>query len=206
MTTKLIGRVLWETFLWVALFGGVVGLLTGLALIFNSRMLYRFGEYMNRWISTRQAMRPFEEPIPVERAVYRYHRIAGALIVCGAAYALYVFTLRYPGPELMVTVTRLLHIPINPWIGETMRLFIIVVNVFAAVIGLIMIFRPSALKPIEAWANRSYSGRQATRALEIPRPGPDRLAFTYPIASGAILTIAGAYITATLVYYRFLAG
>src|SRR5207244_11736406 len=93
MTVKLFSRIIWETFQWVGLFGGLLGIATGLMLVFNSAMLFRLGERMNHWVSTRQAMRPLEKPIEVERTIYRFHRIVGALILFGALYRLYVLFL-----------------------------------------------------------------------------------------------------------------
>src|SRR5205814_4050490 len=99
MTLKFVGRILWEAFQWVALLGGVLGLITGIALIFNSALVLRIGERMNVWISTRQAVRPFEEPIEIEAAVYRSHRLIGALLLVGTLFTVYVVGLRFKGPE-----------------------------------------------------------------------------------------------------------
>src|SRR5439155_2388420 len=109
MTFKFVARILWETFQWVAMLGGVLGLITGIALIFNSALVMRISARMNVWISTRQAMRSFDEPIEIERAVYRSHRMVGALLLLGALFTLYVIGLRFKGPELGFVMTKLVR-------------------------------------------------------------------------------------------------
>lgn len=203
MNLRLFGNIAWEAFQWIALLGGALGIVVGLLLIFNSALLFRFGERVNVWISTRQVMRPLEEPITVERAVYRYHRIFGVLILAGALYTLYVLVLRFEGPELISMLSRLLRLRIAIWVGESVRIFFIVVNVAAALIALAMIVRPSALKRVEEWANRRYSGRRAMKAWEIPRGGADRLVRAYPRVTGAALSVAGLYIWIALGLARF---
>src|SRR2546423_6404465 len=144
MTLKLFARIIWETFLWVALFGGLVGLLTGLALIFNSALVLRLSEKMNVWISTRQAMRALEQPISVERTIYRWHRFIGILIVAGALFTLYVLLGRFNGPQVVEALTKLLGLGVAKWVAESLRIFLVVMNLAALVIAAIMLVRPSA--------------------------------------------------------------
>lgn len=203
MVLKLVGKIIWETFLWVALLGGVLGVVTGLALLFNSSLVFRIGERMNVWISSRAAMRSLEAPIEVERAVYRWHRLIGVLLLAGAAFTLYVVLLRFKGPELDVVLNKFVRLAVAQWIGKSLRIFLVLVNAAAFVIGAVMFLRPSALKPLEAWANRRYSARQATRAWEIPRNRIDPIVQSNPRVIGTMLTLAGLYVVLVLGYARF---
>ncbi len=199
---KLFARIIWETFVWVGLLGGVLGLVTGLGLIFNSAGVFRFAERMNVWISTRQAMRPFEEPIDIERAVYRSHRVIGSLLIVGALFTLYVLAFRLKGPEFVAVLGQFFSLPVATWIATSLRLFLILANAAAVFIAATMVIRPSALKRVEAWANRQYSGRQATRVWEIPRPGIDPLVAANPKLIGSALTVASLYIVVVIGYMR----
>ena len=202
MMAKLFARIIWETFVWVGLLGGVLGLITGLGLIFNSAGVFRFAERMNVWISTRQAMRPFEQPIEIERAVYRSHRVIGSLLIVGALFTLYVLMLRLKGPEFVSVLSQFFSLPVATWIANSLRLFLVIVNVAAVLIAATMVIRPSALKRLEVWANQQYSGREATRVLEIPRPGIDPLVTANPRLVGGALTVASLYIVAVIGYMR----
>lgn len=202
---KMFANIVWETFQWVGLLGGVLGVATGLLLIFNSSLFFRIAERMNVWISTRRAMRRMDEPISIERAVYRAHRLIGALILAGALFTLYIVLFRFKGPELVWAMGRFFRVIIANWVAESLRIFLLITNVGAAAFGFMMLLRPSSLKGIEAWANRRYSGRQAMRAWEIPRTAVDSVVQANPRLTGLLLTIAGVFVSLALGYKRFLA-
>jgi hypothetical protein len=205
MLLKILQKTIWQTFLWVALLGGVTGLLMGIALIFRSSLVARVSARMNVWISSRKAMRPLEAPIDIERAVYRWHRLVGALLLVGALFTLYVVTTRFQGPELSLVLGKFFRVEIAKWIGQSLRIFLIVANLAALLFAAVMILRPSALKPMEAWANRQYSGRQATRAWEIPRNLIDPFVQNNPRFIGALLTLASLCVLVVLGYAKFVA-
>jgi hypothetical protein len=204
MTMKLVARIIWETFQWLALFGGLSGVLLGVVLIFNSGVVVRVGESMNKWVSTRGALDKLDTPIPVERTVYRYHRIVGVVLLAGALYALYVLVLRFKGPELVAIIARLLRLQLALGLAESIRVFLVLMNAGAAVVALTMLVRPSTLKGVESWANREYSTRGASRFLEVMRSGPDVLVQRHPQATGAVLAVAGAYIIGSLLLAKAL--
>jgi hypothetical protein len=205
MLLKLFQKIIWQTFLWVALLGGVTGLLMGIALLFRSSLVFRISERMNVWISSRQAMRPLERPIDIERAVYRWHRIIGVALLVGALFTLYVAALRFQGPELGVVFAKFVRIEIARWLGQSLRIFLIVANLAALLIAAIIILRPSALKPLEVWANRQYSARQATREWEIPRNLIDPIVQANPRLTGAILAVASLCVLLVLGYAKLVA-
>jgi hypothetical protein len=205
MLLKLLQKIIWQTFLWVALLGGVTGLLMGIALLFRSSLVFRISERMNVWISSRQAMRPLERPIDIERAVYRWHRIIGVALLVGALFTLYVAALRFQGPELGVVFGKFVRIEIARWLGQSLRIFLIVANLAALLIAAIIILRPSALKPLEVWANRQYSARQATREWEIPRNLIDPIVQANPRLTGAILAVASLCVLLVLGYAKLVA-
>jgi len=202
---KLLSRIIWEAFQWVGLFGGLLGLVTGLALIFNSSAVFRVSERMNVWISTRQAMRSWDQPIDVERALYRSHRLVGILMLIGALFTLYVLVLRLRGPELTSLLSSFFRLPVAAWIAISLRIFLVAANVAALFIAATILLRPSALKGLEAWANRSFSGRGSARAWDIPRPSVDPIAVANPRLVGTALAIAGAYVVLAIGYTRVVA-
>jgi hypothetical protein len=202
---KLLSNIIWESFQWVALFGGLLALVCGLALLLNSALFFRVAARMNVWVSTRQLIRPLQEPIVVERTLYRSHRLVGILILAGALFTLYVLLVRSSGAELVWAFAQFFRLPVAKWMAESLRVFLIVADVAAVFIAFAMIVRPSSLKGLEEWANRRYSGRQATRAWEIPRQGPEPFVLAHPRLVGGILAVAGAYVLGAILYARYLA-
>ena len=66
--------------LYVLLLGGaVLGLVVGILLLFDSARVMRWNAVLNRWYSTRQAMRSLERPIDIKRPFYRWHRLVGVV-------------------------------------------------------------------------------------------------------------------------------
>jgi len=204
MTSKLIVQIALETFNILLLFGGALGVVIGIMLIVDSARVFRLSDRMNTWISTRQAMRPLETSIPVERALYRRHRIVGALIAVGALYALWFLVLRFDSAQIVSVMRRMMQVSVARWITESIRIFLIVCNAFAVLVGLLVLVRPSLIKGFEEWANRQYSGRLATRPLELPHSGPDRLVRANPRLFGALLTVGGLFVLIFLGAARFL--
>ena len=205
MLLKLIQKIIWQTFLWVALLGGVAGLLMGIALIFRSSLVARVSARMNVWISTRQAMRPLEAPIDIERVVYRWHRVIGAALLAGALFTLYIAVMRFHGPEMSFVFGKFVRPELAKVVGQSLRIFLIVANIAALIIAAIVILRPSALKPLELWANRQYSSRQATKAWEIPRNLVDPFVQANPRLIGTILAIASLCVLVVLGYAKLVA-
>ncbi len=84
-----------------------------------------------------------KRPWRVEHLVYRHHRIAGTLITLGSAWFLWQF---FQGPinGLADSAWSIL------WWG------LAAAHACTLLIGLVILFRPSRLKPIESLANRRY--------------------------------------------------
>jgi hypothetical protein len=120
-------------------------------------------------------------------------------------FTLYVAALRFQGPELGVVFAKFVRIEIARWLGQSLRIFLIVANVAALLIAAIIILRPSALKPLEVWANRQYSARQATREWEIPRNLIDPIVQANPRLTGAILAVASLCVLLVLGYAKLVA-
>jgi hypothetical protein len=87
----------------------------------------------------------------IESFIYRHHRLAGALIALASVIVLWQ-ALRpqaWPGPAWNVAWSIL--------VGA---------QVITLLVGTVMLFRPSALKPVERLANRRYElGRQGGLSL-----------------------------------------
>jgi len=62
----------------------------------------------------------------------------------------------------------------------------------------VFIVRPSALKGLEAWADRQVSSRQATKPLEEVRLPTDRFARAHPRLVGVIVTLGSLYVMVNL--------
>jgi hypothetical protein len=186
-------------FIFLAL-GAVFTLAAGLLLVFGSQTALRISERMNRWVSTRAALRPLEEHRSISRPLYRMHRLAGALICAGALYSLIVLGL--PAGEAAITksLSGIGPARFSAWLSESLRYVLLAGNFGALLFGLVFVVRPSALKTLEAWADRRISERTAIKPLEQMRMSADQFLRRHPRAVGVLVILGSLYVLVNLGY------
>lgn len=200
---KFLAAILQQSIFVFLLLGSVFSLAAGLLLLFNSEKAFRIGEWMNRWVSTRAALRPLEEQHSISRPLYRMHRLVGTLICAGALYALIVLGTPYGEMAIVKSLSGIGPPRFASWISESLRIVLLVGNLGALLFGLVFIVRPSALKGLEAWADRRISARQATKPLEEVRLTTDRFARAHPRLVGAIVAVGSLYVMVNLGFALF---
>lgn len=196
--TKFFGQILQQSIFIFLLLGSLVALAAGLLLIFDSERAFRIADRLNRWVSTRVAVRPLEEHRSVSRPLYRMHRLVGALICAGALYALVVLGSPYGEMAIAKSLAGFGPPRFASWLAESLRITLLAGNLAALVFGLFFIVRPSALKGLEAWADRRVSGRKATKPLEQIHVPADRFARAHPRLLGTVVTLGSLYVLANL--------
>jgi hypothetical protein len=200
-------RIVLEIFLQTAfvvlLIGSAAGLLLGLMLLFDAERLFRLSERMNRWVSTRVALRPLEKARSVSPHIYRRHRLVGIGVCAAALYSLFALLFNFQlGP--IVYVFRDLGGPETlAWLVESLRIFLVAGNSAVLLAGILLVLRPAAVRKIEAWADRQYSDRRLTKPLEEMNFGPDRFIRGHPVLVGALLIVGCAYVLLNLGMYRW---
>jgi len=180
--------------------GAVFTLAAGLLLVFSSEAAFRISGRMDRWVSTRVAIRPLEEFRNVSRPLYRMHRLVGALICAGALYSLIVLGMA-SGEAAIVKSLRGVGPPrFSAWLSESLRYVLLAGNSVALLFGLVFLVRPSALKSLEAWADRRISERTAIKPLEKMRMSADQFVRRHPRAVGVLVILGSLYVIANLGY------
>lgn len=190
----LVGEALFAGFLVGALLGIVVGAL----LIFDSARVLRWNERLSRWISTREAVQRFDRPRDIKRFVYRAHRVIGVLVVAGSLYCLDVLTFGFAPGALARAFRDLGGLGVLEVSFESMRLFLIIGNVAALAAGIVLCFRPSLLKGIELWADRTYAAREHSAALDRMRFEPDLWVSRHPLLTGWLVLAGSGFILFSL--------
>lgn len=181
--------------LYVLLFAGaLLGLVVGVMLIVDSQRVIGWNYALNRWYSTRLALRPLEETVDIKRMVYRWHRVLGVLVFAGALYTLDVLAFSYKAGALARAFRDLGNPAILSLVFETVRIVLIVGNIAALAAAVVLCFRPSLLKGLEAWGDRQFSGRESTKPLEVMRYQPDDFVRARPRLVGILLTLGSLYV------------
>jgi len=197
---KFVSTIVNQTVLIFLALGSVFGLVVGLMLCFDSARAFRIGDRMDRWVSTRAALRPLEAHHSIARPLYRMHRLVGFLVCAGALYVLAV--IGSPAGEMAIAKSLIGVGPakFSAWASESLRYVLLVGNGAAFVFGLVFIVRPSALKSLEAWADRRISGRRPTKPLEQMHRPADQFARAHPRVVGGLVIAGSLFVMANLGY------
>jgi len=175
------------------LVGSLAATVLGVALLLRSAAALRFIARMNRWVSTRRALKPLEIPRTVETLTAAHTRPwLGALVVIGAAAALYLLLNRTD----MAGTRSLSALELKRWLTVTlplltMKWFLVAGSVFAIVAGVMIVAFPRAWRALEERMNRWYSTRQLLPAGSDDMRMPlEALVEAHPRAAGAIIAFA----------------
>lgn len=195
---KFLSQIVNEAVAIFLVLGAALGLVAGLALVFDSARAFRIGERLDRWVSTRAAIRPLEEHRSIAKPLYRMHRLVGMLICAGALYALAVLGTPAGEAAIVKSLSTLGPPRFAAWLAESLRFVLLAGNAAAFVFGVLFIVRPSALKGFEAWADRRISGRKASKPLEVMRNPADHFVRAHPRAVGAAVVLGSLYVLLNL--------
>ena len=201
---KLSSDIALEAMLVVLFLGSLFSLVFGVSLFLGNRWVFWLNERMKRWVSTREAMRPLDVPRSIETHLYRWHGWIGLLLAIGAGFVLYFAFFNYN----LWAVTQLFQVRTSIWVESLLPVawWIITVGAVAGlIVGILLAARPGLLRAADAWANRSYSGRRATKPLEIMNFAPDRWIVSSPKLWGGII-VAGSLYVAVVLGYLLIAG
>jgi hypothetical protein len=195
-----ISQIVQQSIFILALLGAVFAFAAGLLLVFRSEAAFRISERMNRWVSTRAAIRPLEEHRSIARPLYRMHRLVGAMICAGALYSLIVLGMPSGESAIVKSLSGIGPARFSSWLSESLRYVLLAGNLGALLFGLVFIVRPSALKSLEAWADRRISARKRTKPLEITRLTADMFVRAHPRFVGAVIILGSLYVLVNLGY------
>ena len=197
---QFVSVIVQQTTLITLAIGAVFALAAGLLLVFGSETAFRISERMNRWVSSRAAIRPLEEHHSISRPLYRMHRLVGALICAGALYSLIVLGMASGETAIAKSLSGIGNAQFSAWLSESLRAILLAGNFGALLFGLVFIARPSALKSLETWADRRISARKSTKPLEEMRMSTDRFVRAHPRAVGIVVILGSVYVLVNFGY------
>lgn len=183
--------------------GSVAGLLAGAALILRPHWLVRLSQMSNRWVSTRHIDKALERPINLDQWLYRYNRVSGTLMLAGAIFIIYFLTTSLDKLNSLASIFKNANIPpvLMDGLMDGLVLIVLTGSVFALIVSLFMLFRPSLLRGFEHQANQVASLRRALKPLEISRSSLDEYVFRHVLWIGVLLIIGSLYSLVGLVMW-----
>jgi hypothetical protein len=198
-TQLMIDMVLQATVIFLFL-GSLFSMVFGVSLFLRHRWVFRLNERMTGWISTRQALRPLDTHRNLEAYVYRQNRWAGIVIAVASLFVLYVAVFDFDARALahLFGARTLLWVQM---VLEAVWWMIVAGCLAGLVVGLMLAASPEKLRAADAWINRRYSIRRATKPLDIMHVAPDQWIAARPQLSGAVITVGSVYVALVLGYF-----
>ena len=171
------------------LVGGIVALVTGLSLAFNSAGTLRFLDRLNVWVSMRRTLKPIEIPRDTTQAVYRQRRWLAAFFIAGGVFAIYgLFTQYNAGAAIRLFGLGFLRPSFAGWVVDSARWLLIAGNLAGIAVGIALGFFSERLMALEARGSRWYSERQLARDRDRMNFALDHWVAQFPRTAGWIIT------------------
>lgn len=187
--------ILSATLFWLAALTFIAGLL--MAVI--PGWLMRVSGRLNVWVETSAWFRKLDEQRHFERFFYRHHLLMGVLIVAGSLYSL-GFIWRLQGSELLVLLPALDNPVLLDILQAALGYLLLLGNVFAFVIGVVVLVRPSLLKGVEGWSNRWVDSEPALRSMDRHVDFAERVIPGHPRLFGLLVMIGSLYIMSNTLF------
>ncbi|MDH3513349.1 MAG: hypothetical protein OEM83_00575 [Gammaproteobacteria bacterium] len=203
---------LWYYLVVFLIYGNIFALVLGVLMLAVPGSLSALFKFSNRWISTRQLTKPLEKPRSTERAMLRYPRVLGAILLASAALILVKGTIFITdlsvadGAGLLARLYGDTGISAGVWESLWICLiaFIVLGVVMAIVVGLMSLFQLGQLKHWAEAANRWVSSRRATKPLDTPHYHLDRMIMARPRLWGGLISALAVF--SILVLWVFVLG
>ncbi len=183
--------------------GCFTGLWVGALLVFRPQYFQRINALLDRWISTRHFDRTLDSNINVDPWLYQYRSIMGALMLAGAIYMLYYFTVGLDRDVAITGLAYFFHYPPSLVAGLLDALVLSAISGALCVIfvALFILFRPSLLRDFEQHANQWLSLRKALRPMEEVRGNLDDFVLRYARSVGIWMILGALFALVSLLIW-----
>ena len=185
---RLLAQLLLTTAVVFLFVGSLLGLVVGIGLLLRSSATLRFIHAMNRWVSTRQALRSLELPLQVAQAAAGARWFGAVLVALGAYTTAVLLTgVDVDGVAALVKVDSrysLWAIAIH-----AAKWTLVLGSLVAIATGIMLLFFPRAWRRVEAQANRWYSTGDLEGSEDTVYLSLERLVERFPRASGAVIAV-----------------
>jgi len=190
-------RIAVPTVMLCLLAGGLAGFVFGCALALRSGPTLQFIARMNRWVSTREALRSLEEPHQIDPAPESpYRRVLGVLFIVSGALTIYFLLTRLQVTQL-IDAKRRLGLAI---VLDATKAVFLAGGAFALVTGALMVFWPRALTAMEGRLNRWYSAPRLAAAEDRMLTPLEPHVEAHPREAGWIIAIASLAIALAMLW------
>jgi hypothetical protein len=194
------------------IFGNLFAFFIGVLMLAAPQQLSALFKFSNRWISTRRMTKPLEKPRQADRAMLRYPRALGAIMLASAALILIKGIIfisgvsAADGGRLLARLYSGVSLSAVAWevIWVTLITIILLGAILAIVVGLMSLFKLGKLKHWAESVNRWVSTRQLTKPLDMPHYHLDKMVSAKPQLWGGVIAVLALF--SSLVLWWFVLG
>src|SRR5256885_5542414 len=144
----------------------VSGLAVGVGLITTTPRIVATFHLLNRWVSTRHALRPIEVPVDTERVTHRHHRWLAAGFVLGGLIAIFGLSAGLDATAVSAAFATKRFAPVVAIGVESAKGGMIARSAVGVLGGAMPLFYPNAESTLEWVVNKWVAARPATRSLD----------------------------------------
>ncbi len=174
--------------------GSVAGVLVGVGMLFKPERVTFWNQYFSRWIGAGKVTEQLDRPRWIERYFYRYHRLVGTSLLVGAIFILYTFLFSYNVRRISAVM------PYGNWgLWDAFIGLLLIGGVLAALVGAIVLIRPSMLREIEKSSNRWIATEPMAKLFDAMHHSFDLRVLRYRKPLGVMMALGGVYILLVLV-------
>jgi hypothetical protein len=203
--SNLLWQMMVQVLIVVFLVVAVSGLAVGVGLIVSSQRTSQFFHGLNRWISTRHALKPVEVPLVTDGVTHQYQRWVAACFVLGGLIAIFALITAVDVAAVSKIVAQSRYAPFVAIALDCARWFLILGSAAGVVVGAMLLFYPNAELALERFVNRWVSSRRVTRTWDDMHMTLDLLVEAHPTPAGWVIacTSAAAVLCAIFMLVRF---
>jgi len=183
-----------ESLMYALLLFSIVTFVVGMVLLIAPKKIERLRALSDRWLTPRKSLKPLEIPRNSDPFIYRNHRWMGATAIILPMITFYLLLYSVADELPRNVVINKEHYLFWQWLFDSATLFLWITNLFAFGVGIVLFFRPSQLKRIEAVANRWLSTRQGLRRFDQSFSQLDELMLRTPKWTAIFLILGSLYI------------
>ncbi|MDP2709844.1 MAG: hypothetical protein Q8O56_01375 [Solirubrobacteraceae bacterium] len=178
--------------------GSVFAIVAGAGLILRGEATLRLFGKLNRWVSTREALKTVDQQHDIEQTMHRRQRLLGAVFLALAALSFIVLVAKYDVAVLSSVFARRFP-PIAVELAVvTLKWTLIAGDILAIIVGAALILSPDVLAKVEARTNRWYSTRTDADDAALMHLTLDKWAEKHARAAGWIVIVLAAFVALNL--------
>lgn len=182
-------------FLWV---GSIVGMLVGAGVWLKPQQIIVLNQFFSRWVGSGRLGVILDRPRWSERFFYRHHKLVGVAVLVGALVVLYTFLFSYNLRTISTLIPRGYW-----WLSDALVALLLVSSALAALIGILVLARPSLLRDLEKAANRWISTERWVTMINRMNFSAEQSIIRHHRIAGVTIFVGSVYILVVLGYFLF---